>query len=403
MGDDLIKRSTDNNLEQSQERRELKKQMITQTQLSIDFYNSDVLQTVEMAKYTKIPITEISALGAAFSELIPMITNIGYGNELYRVSLSKGGELVHVKGSIGEYRGFAMGKNGIQEQAKLKKAGTLESGLPTLFMAVAIMGLQHEIKELQKMHTELIEIVERDKHSQLTTDMELLNEYANDYKYYWENDSTVTVNLNQVKNIKRNARKDLISYGKEVNEILDGKMDTLFNYGAAKKVNKLSDRFAHFRLALYVYAFAEYMEVMLSQNFNEEYLKKTRDVLKNFYDEYRVTYTKCYNEIDHTAKTALGTQVVDGIATASRFIGEQIGKVKRINETKLDDLIIANSDVIKEKEAERLQEIQKKFITYKDSGLDAFVDKINRINTLYNEQFELLMDNEYLYINTAIA
>lgn len=372
-----------------------RKNAIVLEAFSLDYYKEDAGLDIKLQEYTKIPITEISALGAAFSSIAPALQ--GATGNLYTVELSKGGKLVRAVGKNG-FRGYAMGPNGIQEQAVLKKAGTAGVNTATLFMSIAIMGIQHEIKELQKMHTELLEIIERDKKSQLMADMELLSEYAENYKYYWQNTATVTVNLNQVKNIKRNARKDMISYRDETESILSGKMDTILNYGAPKKVNKLSDRFAHYRLALYVYAFASYMEMLLSQNFDSDYLKLIADELKQYFDDYRELYTKCYNEIDYSVKTALGTQIAGGVAAANKFLGKQLRKIEFIGKGSIDELLEANGTVIEQKEAERLKQIQLKFISYKDSGIGIFPKNITMINKIYNEPVELLWDKECLYI-----
>ena len=394
--EEIINVNTNNDL---QTKTDVKKQMILSEAFSVDYYKADASLDIKLSEFTKIPLTEISALGSAFSSIVPALQ--GAAGNLYTVELTQGGELVRAVGTNG-FRGYAMGANGIQEQAVLRKAGTAGINTATLFMSIAIMGIQHEIKELQKMHTELLEVIERDKKSQLMTDMELLSEYAENYKYYWQNNATVTVNLNQVKNIKRNARKDMISYREEVDSILSGKMDTILNYGAPQKVNKLSDRFSHYRLALYVYSFAQYMEVLLSQNFEPDYLNLSASDLRQYFDDYRELYTKCFNEIEHTTKTALGAQLVKGFAEANTFLGKQLGKIKVIKKGSIDDILEANGKVIEEKEAERLETIKVKIISYKDSGIGIFTNNINTINRIYNEPVELLWDKENLYIGRYI-
>ena len=390
--DEIINVNQNNSLEAEGD---AKKNLILLEAFSVDYYKADASLDVKLQEYTKIPLTEISALGSAISSIVPVLQ--GAAGNLYTVQLAQGGELVRAVGTNG-FRGYSMGANGIQEQAVLRKAGTAGVNTATLFMSIAIIGLQREIKELQKMHTELIEIIERDKKSQLMTDMELLSEYAENYKYYWQNTATVTVNLNQVKNIKRNARKDMMSYREEVDNILDGKMETFLNYGAPKKVNKLSNRFSHYRLALYVYAFASYMETLLSQNFDSEYLGNVADELKQYFDDYRELYTHCYNEIEHSVKNALGAHLAGGVAAGNKFLGKQLKKIKFIERGSIDDFLEANGKVIEKKEAERLENIKEKFISYKDSGIGTFTNNINIINTFYNNPVELLWDKENPFI-----
>ena len=190
----------------------------------------------------------------------------------------------------------------------------------------------------------------------------------------------------------------MISYRDEVENILDGKMETILNYGAPKKVNKLSDRFSHYRLALYVYSFASYMEALLSQNFDPDYLGLVSDEIKRYFDDYRELYTRCYNEIEYSVKNALGTQLAGGVAAGSKFLGKQLGKIEFIRKGSIDDILEANGTVIEKKEAERLETIKVKFISYKDSGIGMFSNNINTINAFYNKPVELLWDKENLYI-----
>ena len=91
-----------------------------------------------------------------------------------------------------------------------------------------------------------------------------------DYKFYWENEASLVVNLNQVKNIKRNALKDIRTYTEQIEEILSAKKNLLKMQSASRKIGQILDRFVHYKLALHVFALSEYMEVMLSKNFQAE-------------------------------------------------------------------------------------------------------------------------------------
>ena len=124
-----------------------KKNLILSEAFVVDYYNEDAGLDIKLSEYTKIPLTEISALGSAFSSIVPVLQ--GAAGNLYTVDLAKGGKLAHAVGTNG-FRGYSIGPNGIKEQAVLRKAGTAGINTATLFMSIAIMGIQHEIKELKK-------------------------------------------------------------------------------------------------------------------------------------------------------------------------------------------------------------------------------------------------------------
>mgnify|MGYP000835148549 FL=1 len=72
-------------------------------------------------------------------------------------------------------------------------------------VAVAVLAVVKQVQDIKDGQKEIISILERDKKSQLLADYDLLASYMDDYKFYWENEASLVVNLNQVK--LKNTRK----------------------------------------------------------------------------------------------------------------------------------------------------------------------------------------------------
>ena len=90
-------------------------------------------------------------------------------------------------------------------------------------VAVAVLAIAKQVQDIKDGQKEIIGILERDKKSQLLADYELLASYMDEYKFYWENEASLVVNLNQVKNIKRNSMKDIRSYTDQIENMLSAK------------------------------------------------------------------------------------------------------------------------------------------------------------------------------------
>lgn len=217
-----------------------------------------------------------------------------------------------------------------------------------------------------------------------------------EYKFYWENDASLVVNLNQVKNIKRNAMKDIRSYTEQIETMLSAKKNLLKMQTASSKIGQLLDRFVHYKLALHVFAISEYMEVMLSKNFQAEYLNKIENELRENAMKFRNLYTACFDKIELLKKEAMTTQAANRLADASRTIGNFIGKIPFVKEGPVDEFLIGVGDSISDAEKKQLEKTLAFFIQYKDSGLTPIAEHIATINQLSNEPVVMLYDENVL-------
>ena len=357
----------------------------------------DIYQTSPLAK---IPFTEIAALGGTFSGVVETMAAPATEG-LYRCVFPKGvtGTLAMAKDGSG-----ALGtiiNDGMVGQARWipvdKAIG--RACLQAALIAVAVLAVVKQVQDIKDDQKEIISIFERDKKSQLLADYDLLASYMDDYKFYWENEASLVVNLNQVKNIKRNAMKDLRSYIEQIEGLLSEKKNLLKMQTASYKIGKLLDRFVHYKLALHVFALSEYMEVMMSKNFQAEYLNKIENEIREHAMEFRDFYTACFDKIELLKKEAVTTQAAHKLADVSRSVGSFIGKIPLVKESPVDEFLIGVGDSISDAEKQRLEKTLAFFIQYKDSGLIPIAEHIATINHLSNKPVVMLYDNNNLYFH----
>lgn len=371
-------------------------QPITQQVLDIDYYPDTSFLSFDIKQYSKIPLSEITAIGNVAATTISTLAQSANG--LYHVTFPKGiGELMQVKGG-GGYRAMLHGADGkITGQAVLNKAKSVNPA--AIGLAITMAFISHDIADIKRMHTEILEALERDKKAQLLADLELLTEYSESYRLYEGNEATMLVNLNQVKNIKRNAKKDLFSYREEIENILSGKWTASFLKGASNKVARIYDKLARFKLANYVYAFSSLMETMLAKNFQEQYLEETIEKLRNNLISYQQLYTNCYYEVEKSISHDVGAIAMTGLAKAQRFAGETIGKTP-LKKTTAGNKLLSYSEVTEEKEKERIEKTKKAFTGLKDSGLSVFIKNLDQMNIIHNKPCELVWNQDAMYVCT---
>ena len=356
---------------------------------------AEIKENYQSSPLAKIPFTEIAALGGSFAGVVEtMATPAAEG--LYRCVFPKGvtGTLAMAKDGTGAL-GTIM-NDGIVGQARWipvdKAIGP--ACLKAALVAVAVLEVVKQIKDIKDGQKEIIDILERDKKSQLLADYDLLASYMDEYKFYWENEASLVVNLNQVKNIKRNAMKDLRSYIEQLEGFIAAKKNILKMQTASYKIGQILDRFVHYKLELHVFALSEYMEVMLSKNFQAEYLSKIEDEIREQAMKFRNLYTECFDKIELLKKEAVTTQAANKLADVTRTVGGLIGKIPVVKDGPVDEFLIGVGDSITEAEKEKLEKTLAFFIQYKDSGLTPIAEHIAMINELSNKPVVMLYDKK---------
>ena len=356
---------------------------------------AEIKENYQSSPLAKIPFTEIAALGGSFAGVVEtMATPAAEG--VYRCVFPKGvtGTLAMAKDGTGAL-GTIM-NDGIVGQARWipvdKAIGP--ACLKAALVAVAVLAVVKQIKDIKDGQKEIIDILERDKKSQLLADYDLLASYMDEYKFYWENEASLVVNLNQVKNIKRNAMKDLRSYIEQLEGFIAAKKNILKMQSASYKIGQILDRFVHYKLALHVFALSEYMEVMLSKNFQAEYLSKIEDEIREQAMKFRNLYTECFDKIELLKKEAVTTQAANKLADVTRTVGGLIGKIPVVKDGPVDEFLIGVGDSITEAEKKKLEKTLAFFIQYKDSGLTPIAEHIAMINELSNKPVVMLYDKK---------
>lgn len=359
---------------------------------------TDINKEYLTSPLAKIPFSEIAALGGAFSGVVEKMTTSAAG-EVFRCVFPKGvqGTLAVSKDGTGAL-GAILNNGKIVGQARWVPVKTAvgPACLKAAMIAVAVLAVAKQIQDIKDGQKEIIGILERDKKSQLLADYDLLTSYMDEYQFYCENEVLLSANVNQVKEIKRNAMKDIRSYVEQIEGMLSAKKNPLKMKSASTKIGQILDRFVHYKLALHVFALAAYMEVMLSKNFQSDYLKRIEGELRKQALTFINLYTACFNKIEILKKEAITAQAANKSANALRSVGSFIGSIPLVKEGPVDEFLIGVGDTISEAEKNRLEKTLAFFIQYKDSGLIPIAEHIATINYLSNKPVVMLYDNDVL-------
>lgn len=379
--------------------------------LDVDCYL--IPEETNLSQYKKVPITEIASIGAGMSSIptmfrtatTEMVTNT---SNLYE--LKNGITLKKASDGSGLLRGFEMGAKGIKKQGLFESVEglntTVKTTMPinpaTMCMAVAIIGLDKKMDRIIEIEKTLLDEFVAKERAQLRNNIDFLSEMLRDYKDNWNNELFLSGNYSIALQIKKEAGtyikkyKDLIEQRLSKNGLIKG--DAEVN----KDVKNIANYLNEYQIAVYVYAFSSFVELLLKGNFKSDYLRKASDRIEDYSVEYKELYTKVYNSLLSKADSTIESQVLGLLSNIGKAAGELAAKSPALDVLDVDDVLKKGSKNLSKinstKKNKELRSLENKQAVY----IRPFIDNIAVIDRVYNEPLQIMFDDDYVYFPKVV-
>lgn len=379
----------------------------------IDLSNAILMETrtdLTEENTISLPIEELATLGVAVASLIPSLRTVTQTTTietsgLYRITnMVAGDKIKETKKGI-KYA-VVTPKEGKTKLAQLAEVGPLSATnstvMPldpaTIMMAVALHSIEQQIGEILEMEKQILSFLEKDKESEIEADLKTLTTIIKEYKFNWDKEQYIASHHKLALDIKRTAEKNMIFYQKQIPEIMKSKQLLV----ASKAVNftekNLEKNFKYYRLSLYIYSLASFLEVMLLGNFQEDYILQVKGMVEKYSEEYKQMYSMSHGYIDKIANKSVESNVVKGIGTAGEAIGGFIGKIPLVKEGAVDEWLVENGQNLKQTSQNMKDKAGKRFEIIEDAGTENFVMRFDEINRIYNHTKAIYFDSEKIYL-----
>jgi len=370
----------------------------------IELYPAVVEKNVNVAQYSKFPISRLAAFGTAFEPVSAAFQYVlsggsAGGSGLYMVTVPKGGHLA----TFNDGSGFLGGALKINNQVGAGQArlNPLVCNPAMLFMAVALANIDKKLDTIQEMQQELMNFLVQKERSELKGDMKFLADTLSNYKHNWNSEKFKNSSHVKVLDIRQAADRKIDFYREQIASKISKKSFFHSDQDVKKQLGEIDSEFNDYQLAVYLFAFSSFLEVMLLENFSEAYLDCITKKIEEHSLQYRELYTKCYDQLEGYSKTSIQSQLLKGLASVNKIAGETIAKVPVISKSQIDETLIKAGDKLGEFNLKRTEQTLNQFIEKQSAYVRPFVDNINTVNRLYNQPTELLFDQENFYLSTA--
>ncbi len=349
------------------------------------------------------PLADLASLGTMFSGVSLALSALGEiakpTGKLYSATFKVPGTLAKAKDGSG-LLGTIINNKGIAGQARFHEVGQVAKtagGVSTVFMALAIMAINMSIKNIAENQKAIIAFLETDKQTQLKGDLNILTEVIGEYQYNWNNEQWLSNRENQILDIKRSAEHNILFYREMIEKKLAA--NQFIRFDTSKSLNDVQNKFKYYKLALYLYSFSSFLDIMMLMNFDSNFLNSVKSKIETYAVDYTSFYEKSIEGIEKMASSSIQSRALQGISFVGKFVGKQIAKIPdKDNWIKIDDGLISGSDKLAEINAKSIADTKDAFLSVQDNGIQMFKEKIGLINKMYNEPVELYIDSENVYL-----
>ncbi len=370
----------------------------------------DARASIANKQVISMPIAQLATLGAGISSLIPVFSaitqaNAASGGGLYRLANAAAGDTLKIAKN-GNYWGAFKTAGGASKFVQLQAVGTTTAAtsavLPiacvTIVMAVALFSIEQKLDKIVKLEKQILSFLEIEKESEIEADIETLSSIISKYKYNWDNEHFITSNHKLVLDIQRTARKHMNAHQKQVTDILNAKGLLVSQSKVNKTLQELLKKFKYYRLSLYIFSMASFIEVMLSGDFKEDHLLCVKNEIEQMSSTYRDVFGKCSLYLEKLCNVSLETNILKGVGSASKSVGKLIESIPIIKEGPVDEFLQDSGTQMKNSTVRTEREVVEAFAEISNPGIGIFVEKMSDMIQIYGHTTEIYFDDKQIYL-----
>ena len=357
-----------------------------------------------------MPIAQLATLGAGVSSLIPALHTVTQTTTvntqgLYYLANAGVGDALKVARN-GNFWGALKCADGTSKMAQFQSAGPLTATstatVPidpaTMLMAVALFSIEQKLDSIEEMQKQILTFLEVEKESEIEADVETLVSMISKFKYNWDNEHYLQSNHKMVLDLQRTARKNMLSYQKQVTEVLNSKQLVVAQMKVKSTLKDLLKKFKYYRLSLYTFSLSSLLEIMLSGNFKEEYITGIKGEIESLSMTYRDLYGKCSEYLERLGNSALEANLLKGIGSASNAVGRLIGSIPKIKDGQVDEFLQDSGERLKNNAVGMERNVVKAFAEISNPGTGVFTEKMRDLILIYNHTAEICFDDKQIYL-----
>ena len=377
---------------------------------SADELLAEVRAAVDAPDTIRIPFAQLALLGGTAASLCPALRTVTQmssfpADGLYRWVNGAPGDVLKAAKN-GNLWGASHTADGGSKLAQFQAVSSVDATsvtqMPfnpvTAMTAAALFSIEKKLDSITETSQQILSFLEREKESEIEAHLETLCDIISNYKFNLENELFVSSNHSLAVNFKADARGHMISYQKKLQELLHGQKHLSLKARVQPTLKELQKDFQYYRLSLYTFSMSSLLEVILSRNFDEQYISALRSEIEAFSMDYRELFSQCSGFLEKKSHSSLGANVLKGVGSTSHAVGKLIGSIPVIRRGQADEFLQENGGRLREKADELEQNILEEFSRISNPGTHVFMEKMSDLIRIYNHTSQICFDRDNLYL-----
>lgn len=374
---------------------------------------------VDMARYRKLPLESIGALGAAFAALpesartvtstivgqttspVPLFVQLNPGNVKGFTRTGPTGTNGNIYHINAQGKQVIAGRMTYQQTGSLPVSGVSASVIPfdpmTLAIAAALAGIRMQLDEVQQKAEEILQFLKADKQSRQRGNLNALAEIMADYRREGGSERFCALHFPSVQSVKRDAFQDMDFYHNRVSAVLQ-KQKGLHGSGHVQMLTEeLLPELREYQLACHLYGYATLLETLLGGDFTPDALQTAIGRSHDCADRYNSLYGQCHEQLGSYQRGALQARLLGSLGSMSRSLGEKIAATPVLRNGPVDEALISAGQSLAQRNHDAAAGLLEQFEPLADCPIAPFADALQMLAAT-QQPAGLLCDGEALYV-----
>lgn len=375
-----------------------KKQMLANF-LNVEYLPDLTMESYDLANKPSFPIEKLGSFGASIKPLVDLINlakTASGGSGIYRVD-TKGMKMFTANADghfIGALKDASSGAIGGQARMTPIAIDPL-----SITIAVVVMGLEHKINVISEDQKALIAFLELKEEVKIKSNINLLLEILNNYKYNFNNSQYKNSNHGLVKTIKKESDESILLFDQLLNEKVSAKSVFHFDKKVEEEISDVVSKLNNYQLGLYGFAFSSLLDIILLDNFNSDFIKSILKKINEYQDKYIATFKAIEQKIFQASSSSFESTMAKGLSNLNASLGKLASRTHLLGKTELEKSFIQNSEKLSKLNDEKIASKVGVLSSTRKNLIQPFIEKIKFLDLIYNGSYKLVFNQKNLYID----
>ena len=342
-----------------------------------------------LAQFEKLPLAALGAIGQAENRILHAAKS---GETLYQICFQDG--------SLEQLAMKKVRRALIRELAKTIPAAELALQPGIFAVAAAVLTVGRQVEILRRTQDTIRGFLRQQNEAKLQRDLETLAATPEEMQGRSGDAAFRAERLAQVREIRRDAQRNLILYRLRIGDALDGKAALQTENALRRRLDEAQSAFRFYQLSVYLFAFAVYLEATLPEDFSAEGLRGAREKIRREADRYEQLFARSMERVETLSRSTVRARAARGFAAAKRRTGETAAKLPVIGASQVDEQLVATGARIARLSDEHGEALARGFRLYQESGAEVFAEQLEKLEALCGSG-EILLDGENVYFKKA--